>query len=356
MSNTTTTTLIALGADLKSGYALLNGEDLYVSDAFGDLMVLNNYETFENSLLQKLKFSDKVNKVAVDKHPSYMSKDIGEKLAEEYNCELVEVQHHLAHGLSVMSEYSLEKAIALCFDGTGYGEDGNIWGAECFTIDLQERSWQRVSSLTPSSLIGGEKSILEPKRQVLARMKECNLALDEDLESLSSLLIGENSKFPSSHSAGRLFDAIGAMLIPEVATIEHEAQAAIALESKAQACVDKNKCVPYEVVFKDNFICANSIFKDVYEDLKNGVNIEKIAYTFHLTMCEVIIQMVKKALKNFNSKNICISGGVFQNKLLTGLVEKAVKSMGWQFYCNQVTPIHDGNVCIGQIYYMRHFL
>ncbi|MBT4761760.1 MAG: carbamoyltransferase HypF [Bdellovibrionaceae bacterium] len=361
--------IIAFGGDLKNTFCVTQNQKLHVSPHMGDLYNAQSYKHFIQSIGDFLDFTQiKPKAVVVDMHPGYASTQQGKSFAQENNLPLIEVQHHLAHAVSVMSENNLSKSIALTFDGTGYGTDNSLWGGECLYVDLSKPQWTRVASLELMYLLGGEKAVLEPKRLSYERLQNSNikgtviLEGDEDYKQWHQLY--ENKKmFPTTSSMGRLFDAVSALLLPQYSKISYEGQAAIALESLAKAATrgreysiqwleEKNKSVSDGRKFNlSSRVNTSHLFAQIYEDQQHGVAISEIAFGFHLAVAQIGLEMAQKAQFQHDENHICLSGGVFLNSLFCDLITEKLHVNGFEVFEPVDLPIGDGGLCLGQAMY-----
>ena len=336
---------VALGGDLKNCFCISKGSYGLMSPHMGDLYKAASYKNFERNFIDFLEFTKTTPEyVVADKHPGYLSNQFAKTYSEKNKIPLIEVQHHLAHSVSVMVENNLSKAISLCFDGTGYGDDGMLWGGECFAIDLPKKYYKRTATLTPSVLLGGEKAILNPKRQSYARLRESGINIKD--ESDLDKLFERKHLFGQTSSIGRLFDSVSALLIPKYETISYEAQAAIGLETLARKSSIKRT---YSINWKDDSIDARHLFFQIYEDFKAGKAIEDIAMGFHWSVSQIALEMAKKSRESFNTDVVTLSGGVFQNQILLHQVRNLFSKEHFKLFEPIKLPAGDGGLALGQL-------
>ena len=220
-------TLVAVGAELKSTFCVARGYEAFLSAHLGDLDSEPAYRAFGSDLALVLAMLavEEPEVIAHDLHPEYLST----KWALEQEAELIGVQHHHAHAAACLAEHGEEgPALALVFDGTGYGTDGTLWGGELLRCDLER--FERVAHLEPVPLPGGEAAIREPWRVAALHLERAGLPVPWERWSL----VRESLKLepPVSSGMGRLFDAVAAVLgVRE--TVSYEGQAAIELEHLA---------------------------------------------------------------------------------------------------------------------------
>jgi hydrogenase maturation protein HypF len=271
-------------------------------------------------------------------------------LQDNPNIKPIQVQHHYAHILSVMAENGLEdEVLGFAFDGTGYGDDGNIWGGEVFIASRKD--YKRINHIKYFRLIGGEMAIKEPKRVALSLLFDI-FTLDEVL-ALDSFVVKAFSKeeiktlytmwqkglnAPFCSSIGRLFDAISSF-----ANILHtqtfEGETGLLIEENYDNSIKDN----YEYKIVDENIDITPMIKQIIEDKDKKV----ISSKFINTLVNIIIEISNKH-KNLP---VVFSGGVFQNKTLLELLIKKFKEQGRVFYFNIDVPTNDEGISIGQLYY-----
>ena len=229
-----------MGGQLKVAFALGRGRQAILSHHMGDLEHFAAYTAFERDIdhFERL-FGVRPQRIAHDLHPDYASTRYARQRAEETGVELVAVQHHHAHMASCMAEHGLtEPVIGVTFDGTGYGSDGAVWGGEFLVGDY--RSFRRAGHLRYVGLPGGEQAIREPWRMAASHLldAECDLTPLESLVPPGSLrtvrtMIERRFNTPLTSSAGRLFDAVAALLGLR-SKVSYEGQAAVELEWLAE--------------------------------------------------------------------------------------------------------------------------
>jgi len=333
--------ILALGADIKNQFILASNGKLKLGPELGDLSVGENYARFKQALK-----GVKVDMAVCDLHPGYFSTQYTQNFKR-----IRHIQHHHAHIASVAYEHKLKKpVIGVSFDGTGYGTDGNIWGGEFLLV--KNKAFKRIAHLGYHQMPGGDKVITEPWRMVLGILGKrafgyIKKAKKADQELVLTML-AKDLNSPLTSSVGRLFDACAALLgIAQVA--KYEAEGPIKLEKLCNQKVKES----YNFVIRKNedyyIIDTNQIFEEILEDLKKKVSKNTIATKFHNSIAQIIIKMCKKLSKELKIKDICLSGGVFQNKFLLNKVIKGIKASKLNVYYNQITPINDYNIALGQL-------
>lgn len=375
--------VLGCGADLKNTFTLTKGSYAIPSHHIGDM---ENYETvnfFEESL-SNLKKVYRVNPVAIgyDLHPNYLSTKwalsqqsvVSSQQSElkttfqlsTLNSQLVfyGIQHHYAHIASVMAENGIKrKIIGVAFDGTGYGTDGNLWGSEFLIADTD--GFKRAGHFKYIPLPGGETAIREPWRVAVSYIRYItgNEVMDY-LESIGFIekygsdrinaILGiiDNRDFsPLSSSAGRLFDAVSAILgICDINTFEGEA--AMVLESYTIDNIDED--YPADIGLKDRIeidFCL-TLFR-LIQDMAKGIGKDIIATKFHNTIVTIIAGVVQRLGMVHKLHDVVLSGGVFQNMYLLKNTVDRLKSIGMNVYTNEKVPANDAGISLGQAYIVR---
>ena len=378
------TPLLAVGGELKNAFALADRERIFLSQYIGDI---ENYENFNRFTQEVTSFQDVVGivpqQIIHDAHPNYQTT----RYALNSSLPKAKVQHHHAHMVSVLGEYDYHgKALGVICDGTGYGEDGKIWGFEFLYGD--ERGFERVAHLQYLPLPGGDAGAKHPLRIAYAYLKSFMTPETwERTQSLWSALsleerkildqqVARNYQVFSTSSAGRLFDAVSA-LTGVCTKVTYEGQAAIELESIAEKWLKENEektenliynrqgdtnrqkdtllnhlieCQPYPVEIeqaeKGLIIQVEKMLVSIAEDVLNHLAPGKIAYRFHLTIATAITRTVRQLAF---SEPLVISGGVFQNKLLTELLLNLFTEQGITVWRHKNLPPGDGGIALGQI-------
>lgn len=349
--------VLACGGELKNTFCLNKGNEFYISHHIGDLENAETLTSFEQGIehFQKM-FGIEYEAVAYDLHPEYLST----KYAVDLNVKnKIAVQHHQAHIASCMADNDLEgNVIGVAFDGTGYGEDGNLWGGEFFTGSY--KGFKRAAHLEYVPMPGGEKAIKEPWRMAVSylyslpgpklEMKELLgffPEVDEAGISAVHMMIDKKINAPLTSSVGRLFDAVSALLGIR-SRIRYEGQAAIELEYAAA----KESFEPYHCEINGNEgifrICTSSIIKSIIEDRRSGVPIPVISSKFHTTVAVMVEKICSLIRQDTGLRRVVLSGGVFQNITLLEQCVRALTNCGFEVYTHSRVPSNDGGISLGQ--------
>jgi len=349
--------ILACGPMLKNTFCLIKNNKAFLSQHIGDLENLETLTYFDETvrhLKNILEIEPSV--VAVDKHPDYISTRYGEGIK---GVKLIRVQHHYAHIVSCMAENGLDKkVIGIALDGTGYGDDGKIWGGEVLISDLIE--YNRVAHIQYMPLPGGDKAVIEPWRVGLAYiyetfsndLKNMNLpflkSIDKEKVELVISMIEKKINTPYTSSCGRLFDAISS-IIGLRNFVDYEAQAAIELENIIDA--KNNDKIIYNYSFSEsepNVIDIKPLIRDVVYDSLNKVHPKIISLRFHKTIAKIFLDISIKLRDRYKIDEIVLSGGCFQNIFLLGLMKKNLEENRFSVYTHSLVPPNDGGVSLGQ--------
>jgi hydrogenase maturation protein HypF len=326
--------LIAAGAELKSTFCVARGGEAFLSPHLGDLDSEPAYRAFLADLgLYRDMLAVEPDVFACDLHPDYLSA----KWAREQNGELIEIQHHHAHAASCLAEHGEEgPALALVFDGTGYGPDGTLWGGELLRCNLS--GYVRLAHLQPVALPGGEAAIREPWRSAAAYLE----AADRPVPYGEWAIVRESLKVnaPLSSGMGRLFDAVAALLgLRE--RVSYEGQAAIELEWLAGDVAAE----PYRCAFDGRVIAGPQLVAAAYDDYHTGRPAAEIAAAFHEGVAAAAVRACAQA---GDPKLVVLSGGTFQNLRLMGSVRAGLQSLGFRVLTHRLVPPNDGGISYGQ--------
>jgi len=345
--------IIAVGANQKSTIALGFSDRIVLSPHIGDLKSIEAMDYFERTVQTFKNFYDFTPDTIVhDKHPGYeTTKWAKEQKSKDSKLKILEVQHHYAHALGVMAEYGLkdEQVLAFCWDGTGYGDDGSIWGGEVMVANV--KGFERIATLSPFKLIGGERAVKEPKRVALSLLFE--LFTLEEILKLDSPAIkafgsgeikmlykawerGINS--PKTSSMGRLFDAVSSLCgISQMSGFEGESGMLI------EAAATLTDAKPYPFAIEDGEIKWQNIVREIVENPDKEI----VASRFLATLVEVIFTIASK----YQDKPLLFAGGVFQNRTVVEKILTRCKDEGKRFYFPSRVSPNDGAVALGQVWY-----
>lgn len=381
---------LGTGAHLKNSVAFSVGQDVFISQHIGDLETTQANEAFKKVIndLQKL-YQVKPSTVACDMHPDYLST----RYAEAMRLPVRKVQHHIAHVYACMAENGITgPALGVCWDGTGYGEDGTAWGGEFFHVpgklshahneseyrhvkkydrvyETNGADWvERIAHLRTFCLPGGDKAAREPRRAAISLLYSlfgddfASLAgrRHETLPALAACtgeelatwvaMIKKGVNAPLTSSAGRLFDAVASLLgIRHIANFE--GQAAMELEYAIKD-TKTGEHYNFQITHKHNsregspFVVdwAYAIH-DLLYDLHIGTSMATISTRFHNTLAEMIVEVAQLAME----EQVVLTGGCFQNAYLAERTVTRLREEGFRPYWHQRVPPNDGGIALGQV-------
>jgi hydrogenase maturation protein HypF len=350
--------VLACGAELKNTFCLAKDEHAFVSHHIGDLENAETLRSFVDGIEHfKRLFDIEPRLIAHDLHPEYLSTKYAVDLADRglAEVELVGVQHHHAHIASCLVDNDADgPVIGVAFDGTGYGADGTIWGGEFLLADLT--SFQRAGWLEPVPMPGGAAAIREPWRMAAAYLAAsypdgvpARLAVRDRNErrwAAVTVMGARGINAPMTSSAGRLFYAVAALLgIRD--TINYEGQAAIELEQLAD--VQERGSYPATIAGDGELRLAGpDLVRAAAEDLGAGVPVPVIAARFHNGVAASIVTVCARLRERTGLATVALSGGVFQNLLLTGRVVGGLEDQGFRVLLHSRVPCNDGGISLGQ--------
>jgi hydrogenase maturation protein HypF len=352
--------VLACGAELKNTFCLASQDRAFVSQHIGDLENAETLRSFKEGIehfAALFEISPAV--IAHDLHPDYLSTKYAMDLADaDAALELVGVQHHHAHIASCLADNGAgangERVIGVAFDGTGYGTDGTVWGGEFLIAGLA--GFSRAGHLAPVPMPGGAAAIRQPWRMAAAYL-DAAFAGDPDpavavarrnearwASVVAMARRGINA--PLTSSAGRLFDAVAALLGVRDA-VNYEGQAAIELEQLA----DPAETGAYRAAIGRGDVlqvAGVDLVRAVADDLAAGVPREKIAARFHHGTAGVIADCCGLLRERTGICTVALSGGVFQNLLLLHSVVGLLEAAGFAVLTHSRVPCNDGGISLGQ--------
>ncbi|MGI3014715.1 carbamoyltransferase HypF [Shewanella algae] len=374
--------LLAVGPQQKNTLALNIGNQLYLSPHIGDLFSVEAEGYFERTLQnfhRLYRFEPEA--IIRDKHPDYASS----RWAERQSTRQLEVQHHFAHLLAVMAanDYS-GKVLGFSFDGTGLGDDNQLWGGELLLADCQ--GFQRLATLSPMTLLGGEQAIREPWRLLyslllqnhgIEELQQLAVFAAEPAAKLTNLGKLANSGIgPKSHSIGRLFDAAAALLA-NLRLSQYEGQAGIILETLARRAIAAGKQqrvekLGLELKLEHELEPTNTraelvlgqwqsapLFSALLLAWRTEPDSELLALAFIQAIGKGIITAALKARNWLKAEGIdelplVLSGGVFQSRLLSEYCHRELARLEFHRLKPGLVPVNDGGIALGQLWYGLH--
>jgi hydrogenase maturation protein HypF len=328
-----------------------------LSPHVGDLDNVLSVEVHRRAIRDLVDFFEAVPEVvACDLHPDYASTREAEALAARWKVPLVRVQHHHAHVAACATEHQLEgPVLGLAWDGTGYGPDGTVWGGEA--LICEGAGFVRAAHLRTFALPGGDKAVRQPRRSALGVLFEilgeqaarhaAGWFTRRELETLLKVL-ARSVHAPRTSSMGRLFDAVAVLCgLPTV--ISFEGQAAMALEFAADQWAHNvvPPGDPYPLPLSDDVPAVadwEPLIRAVLSDAKAGEPAGRIGLRFHNALAELAVAVAQRA----GCSQVVLSGGCFQNALLSERVRRRLLESGFSVYTHRRVPPGDGGIALGQ--------
>ena len=349
----TNTPVLAVGADLKNALTLVVDGQAFVSQHIGDLDDLSAFEAFERTItdlfeMYRVDATELI--VAHDAHPQYRSTTQAERIPAAAH---VAFQHHRAHVASVLAEraaYDL-RVLGVSFDGTGYGDDGAIWGGEIFVGSLEE-GFERVAHLRPADLVGGDAAARHPVQAAAGFLRQVEEVPDlaaapfffpTRYQDVVRLLETRTRLFPTT-SVGRLFDAAAALL-GFTRGVTFEGQAAIWLEHMARR---SSEVAPYPFPFAERELDFRPLLQAVARDRQRGRSVAEIARAFQAGIAHGVRNACIALSDTWRTRTLVLSGGVFQNDLLLRDLKRLLEPASVEVWVNHAVPANDGGISLGQ--------
>lgn len=350
------------GAELKNTFCLTKKHYAFLSQHIGDL---TNYETLQayqqalDHFMDMFQIAPEL--VAYDLHPDYLSTQFAAKFSQANELPAYAIQHHQAHIGACLAEHQWpfnEPVIGLSFDGTGYGEDGAIWGGEVFTVDRGQ--FIRAFHLRYTPMPGGDQAVRQPWRLALAWLQTLGIDWEPWLPSVAAAntkqreivqqQIVQGINAPLNSSVGRLFDAV-ASLMGVRQLVEYEAQAAMELETQ----VEPGERGAYPFDLQNSLLDPAPMFDQLIQDLKDGVSKPVIAARFHRGLAQACLTMTRSLRTEFGINTICLSGGVWQNMQLLRWTLELLEKDGFEILTHSQVPSNDGGLSLGQAWLAAHY-
>ncbi len=349
--------LLALGGHLNVTFAVSRDKEIILSQHLGDLESYETRQVYGKTLEEVLQIYDiQPEGVVHDLHPDYYTTE----LATQFHLPQIAIQHHHAHLAACVLENQLEGSVlGLTWDGTGYGPDHTIWGGEILLGDSKD--YQRVGSLCPFQLPGGERAIKEPWRIALSLLWESfGESLPRDLPLFSAFtsekigatleILKRSRLSPVTTSMGRLFDGVSALLGLSFYNT-HQAQSAQLLEYAAWEFGVQEVHLPLPVRDQDILrLDWKELVRALVDEYRQGTPPQQLAAGFHQAVTQAAIEMAKRIAQ----PRVVLTGGVFCNRYLTENILSHLEEEGFQGYIQSQLPPTDGSLAVGQLWAAAH--
>lgn len=363
--------VLAYGGELKNTFCLLKGGEATLSQHLGDLTNPASHRVFQETLqLYSSLFQHQPQVLAIDNHPDYLPSQLGRLRAETDHQSLVSVQHHHAHIAACLVDNGIDvdtrPLLGIALDGTGFGDDGSVWGGEFLLANYH--GYRRIASFMPVMMPGATQAIRQPWRMAYAYLTQVHewheltkafghlpffqALQDKPLATLNGMMTS-GLNCPLSSSCGRLFDAVAAVMGFDQ-TVSYEGQAAIQLEALVDVqALHEQEGYSFKLSKHLGLIRLDPqpMWLELLEDLNSAVSNRIMAARFHIGLAQAIAQLVDylKALHDqVIAERVALSGGVFQNAVLSSELSKRLEANGWSVLTHKRVPANDGGLSLGQ--------
>lgn len=339
--------ILAMGGDLKAAFCLAADDRAYLSSDFGDMESAEAMENYQQELTRMQHLLRIQPAYAVcDRHPGYHT----HRLAHRQGLPVLQVQHHHAHIASVMAEHQLYACIGVAFDGTGYGEDGTVWGGEFLLC--RGADYQRAGYLEPLKLCGGDSAMKDAGLTALCHRHAAGLSATDSRFPTVCAALEQQIQTHQSSSMGRLFDAVCALL-GLGGQNGYQGQCAAALETaavKAKAAGIAPYPLTIPVTRKGGCwqLGRIGLIQDIAAACETGINPGALALGFHLALAQAVVDACAAIREQTGEATVALSGGVFANRLLTEACTAGLEQQGFAVYLNRQVPPSDGGLALGQ--------
>ena len=377
--------ILALGPELDVTFTILKNSKAYVSQHIGNTNKYRTYEFLQEAIkhMMRITKTDSFDAIACDLHPQFFTTRLAKELAEEYDCPLIPVQHHHAHGISLLNDHHSEgsannEMIIIAADGVGYGADGNSWGGEILYTNIKD--FERTASLMPQKMPGGDLCTKYPVRMLASILSNPNSEYEKEKYSEDYLkeLLNENYLDSFQHGAieikslfrqmetnlnvgintstGRVLDSVSTALhICDKRS--YEGEASMKLESYAYEYKEEDTLGDFPVIIKDyidedgnkrRILDTTAILRYITDKIEEGENLHKIAVAGQKAVSIGLAKLAVESAKEKGIKTIGATGGVFYNEAITSYIKEYIENEGFEFIQHANSCPGDGSVSLGQ--------
>ena len=364
--------VLACGPEQKATFCLTRGEEAFVSQHLGDLENADSFDAWRRTLSKYEGLFGLAPKVlACDMHPEYLSSKWAREVADKEGLPLCEVQHHHAHIASTLAQAGVwDHVVGVALDGTGYGPDGRIWGGEVMVCDQVD--FTRAAHIAYWPLPGGAAAVRKPLRNAYALLAQAGLGDSACAHNLANKMgvegpvvlqmIARDLNCPLTSSAGRLFDAIAAILgLVDVAGYDGEPACLLeAAASHAPACTP-DEVARYRLTIRhaneadghgeqDESLVLDpgAMLANLLEDLEAGVDVHVLARRFHEGFAASVADVAAGVAHAAGLTKAALGGGVFSNRIVCELVKRSLEAARLKVYLPTSLPLNDGGISYGQ--------
>ena len=378
--------ILALGPELDVTFTILKNSKAYVSQHIGNTNKYRTYEFLQEAIkhMMRITKTDSFDAIACDLHPQFFTTRLAKELAEEYDCPLIPVQHHHAHGISLLNDHFTEdknnEMIIIAADGVGYGADGNSWGGELLYTNIKD--FERTASLMPQKMPGGDLCTKYPVRMLASILSNPDSEYEKEKYSEEHLkeLLNENYLDSFQHGAieikslfrqmetnlnvgintstGRVLDSVSTALhICDKRS--YEGEASMKLESYAYEYKEEDTLEDFPIIIKDyidedndnnkrRVLDTTAILRYVVDKMEEGEDLHKIAVAGQKAVSIGLAKLAVESAKEKGIKTIGATGGVFYNEAITSYIKEYIENEGFEFIQHVNSCPGDGSVSLGQ--------
>ncbi len=375
--------ILALGPELDVTFTILKNSKAYVSQHIGNTNKYRTYEFLQEAIkhMMRITKTDSFDAIACDLHPQFFTTRLAKEYAEEYDCPLIPVQHHHAHGISLLNDHYTNdqnnEMIIIAADGVGYGGDGNSWGGEILYTNIKE--YERTASLMPQKMPGGDLCTKFSARMMASILANPNSAYENEkyTEDYIKELLNENYISSFQHGAieikslfkqmetnlnvgintstGRVLDSVSTALhICDKRS--YEGEASMKLESYAYDYKEEDTLEDFPIIIKEyedengtrKILDTTAIMRYLVDKIEEGEDLHKIAVAGQKAVSVGLAKLAVESAREKGIKTIGATGGVFYNEAITSHIKEYVENEGFEFIQHINSCPGDGSVSLGQ--------
>lgn len=376
--------ILALGPELDVTFTILKNSKAYVSQHIGNTNKYRTYEFLQEAIkhMMRITKTDSFDAIACDLHPQFFTTRLAKEYAEKYDCPLIPVQHHHAHGISLLNDHHTkdstnDEMIIIAADGVGYGGDGNSWGGEILYTNIRE--YKRTASLMPQKMPGGDLCTKYPVRMMAAILSNPNSDYESEKyteEYVNELLninyidsfqhgaieikslfrqLETNLNVGINTSTGRVLDSVSTALhICDKRS--YEGEASMKLESYAYDYKEDDTLEDFPIIIKEYedengkrmILDTTAIMRYVVDKIEEGENLNKVAVAGQKAVSIGLAKLAVESAREKGIKTIGATGGVFYNEAITSHIKDAIEKEGFEFIQHINSCPGDGSVSLGQ--------
>jgi len=376
--------ILALGPELDVTFTILKNSKAYVSQHIGNTNKYRTYEFLQEAIkhMMRITKTDSFDAIACDLHPQFFTTRLAKEYAEKYDCPLIPVQHHHAHGISLLNDHHNKDStngeiIIIAADGVGYGGDGNSWGGEILYTNIRE--YERTASLMPQKMPGGDLCTKYPVRMMAAILSNHNSDYESEkyTEDYVKELLNNNYIDSFQHGAieikslfrqletnlnvgintstGRVLDSVSTALhICDKRS--YEGEASMKLESYAYDYKEEDTLEDFPIIIKEYedengkrmILDTTAIMRYIVDKIEEGENLNKIAVAGQKAVSIGLAKLAVESAREKGIKTIGATGGVFYNEAITSHIKDAIEKEGFEFIQHINSCPGDGSVSLGQ--------